>query len=159
MDQKYIDRFNAKYTISDNGCWEWTACLDRKGYGLFKWPGDGKGYLAHRFSAKYIGNMNIENLCVCHKCDNPKCVNPAHFFIGTKGDNTKDMIAKGRNILPPRSKGVKVETPLGEFPSIVKAAKAHKCDPALIQYNLKNNPTEFYYISKEEYIMLTGKEI
>ena len=91
------DRFWAKVDKSNpNGCWEWTGCLHQKGYGLFNWTDDGAGRLAHRFSAKYIGNMDINGLCVCHHCDNRKCINPSHLFVGTIMDNNKDMENKGR---------------------------------------------------------------
>ena len=78
---------------ADNGCWEWTASKDNRGYGLF-YPGN-KKTLAHRYSAALAG-MPIENQCVCHKCDNPKCVNPDHFFLGTREDNNKDRARKLR---------------------------------------------------------------
>lgn len=136
---KELQRFWKKVLKQPTGCWEWTGSLDRDGYGNFFWKDTNKGYLAHRFSAKYLGNMMIDGLCVCHQCDNRKCVNPAHLFVGTIADNNTDMFAKGRNKTNPKG----VETPLGKFSSILKAAEAHKCDTALIHYNLKHKPTEY----------------
>lgn len=90
-----IERFNEKYIVNEeNGCWEWTARLDQSGYGLLCYDGGMKG--AHRFSYKtYVGEIP-EGIYVCHTCDNPKCVNPSHLFLGTQQDNMDDMYNKGR---------------------------------------------------------------
>ncbi len=78
-------------------CWLWTG------------PGSGpkgayggitinkKSLKAHRVSWELENGPIPDGLCVLHKCDNPKCVNPEHLFLGTKKDNTQDMIQKGRH--------------------------------------------------------------
>ena len=79
---------------SATNCLEWTGTL-RTGYGRFYL--DGKWLSAHRVSWE-IHNGPIENgLLVLHKCDNRKCVNPDHLFLGTQKDNMYDMIKKNRN--------------------------------------------------------------
>jgi len=75
-------------------CWEWQGTKLPRGYGRFNYKG--KFYLAHRFSMMLEGN-DVTGFFVCHHCDNPKCVNPLHLFLGTHIDNMKDMISKGRN--------------------------------------------------------------
>lgn len=75
-------------------CWEWLAHKDGSGYGKFML--DGSSRLAHRVSADLSG-LSIKGVCVCHKCDNPGCVNPDHFFLGTRGDNNRDRHVKGRS--------------------------------------------------------------
>jgi len=81
------------------GCWEWTGYRTDKGYGQFCW--NGKVGPAHRFSLIAHGVVLPAGMYVCHKCDNPGCVNPAHLFIGTAKDNMADCMAKGRNWPPP----------------------------------------------------------
>lgn len=92
-------RFWSKVNItSDNGCWEWKNYRDNFGYGTIWWKG--KPRLAHRVAYE-ISNGDIDNnLLVCHRCDNPKCCNPDHLFLGTNKDNVIDRNKKGRQARP-----------------------------------------------------------
>lgn len=72
-------------------CWNWLGHIDKCGYGKF-W-----NYLAHRFSWVDSFGEIPDGMYVCHKCDNPRCVNPDHLFLGTQKDNMDDMVKKGRH--------------------------------------------------------------
>jgi hypothetical protein len=75
-------------------CWEWQAATNNVGYGFIR---DGnKMRTAHRVSyEQHVGPIPLGKI-VCHTCDNPKCINPAHLWLGTMKDNLMDMIKKGR---------------------------------------------------------------
>lgn len=91
-----IERFFEKLVGVDfGGCWNWGAYKDKLGYGHF-WPVHRPGVLAHRFSWEIHNGPIPDGLFVCHKCDNPPCVNPDHLFLGSAKDNSQDMVAKGR---------------------------------------------------------------
>ena len=81
------------------GCWIWNGPVFR-GYGSVSLP-SGKKTAAHRVSYQVANNIVLTgDLCACHKCDNPKCVNPDHIFAGTRTENMQDMVRKGRTGKP-----------------------------------------------------------
>ena len=97
-----IERFNKKYIVDpDTGCWNWTGAKTNIGYGILKI--NAKNIYVHRFSYEYF-NGPIKDLFVLHRCDNRKCCNPNHLFLGTNEDNMADCKNKDRFYKP---KGIK----------------------------------------------------
>src|SRR4030043_140451 len=88
-----MDRFWEKVNKT-NSCWLWTASGTAQGYGRFRIGH--KKQLAHRISWEIHNGPIPIGMLVCHKCDNPPCVNPHHLFLGSISDNTKDMYLKKR---------------------------------------------------------------
>ena len=90
-----LERFKENIKISKKTeCWIWTGSFFQSGYGRIMF--DYTNYRAHRLSyLLHIGQI-ADDLVVCHKCDNKKCVNPSHLFLGTVLDNVKDRVEKGR---------------------------------------------------------------
>jgi hypothetical protein len=93
----YIDRFWHRVQ-KGSGCWEWTGKPHSEGYGRAQVAPDITEF-AHRVSWVIANGPIPEGLCVLHTCDNPPCVRPSHLFLGTRGDNARDMAAKGRQHL------------------------------------------------------------
>jgi len=82
--------------IPESGCWIWMAAVQSKGYGSCHIKG-AKESLAHRISWTVYRGFIPSGMCVLHRCDVPSCVNPDHLFLGTKHDNSQDMVGKGRH--------------------------------------------------------------
>ncbi len=96
-------RFWSKVDMSGD-CWEWRGSRMSAGYGVFSLTTDRshRNVRAHRLAWELSHGEIPPGLLVCHRCDNPGCVRPAHLFLGSVRDNARDMVSKGRG---PRAKG------------------------------------------------------
>lgn len=95
MDQRDIDRFWKRVDIQGEGdCWVMRGSKSPYDYGRVKV--DGKTLPSNRF-AWLITHGDPGKLYVLHSCDNRRCVNPKHLFLGTQSDNMRDMVEKGRH--------------------------------------------------------------
>lgn len=93
------ERIRSKIRIVESGCWRWTAATNPKGYGIVLYRG--QGALAHRVVKELLVGPIAPGKMICHHCDNPICVNPAHTFEGTHADNMADRNRKGRQARGP----------------------------------------------------------
>lgn len=92
--QDLINSFFSKVQVPqdyENECWIWTAYKDKDGYGKFR------SVRAHREMYKFYFGVIPVGMNVCHTCDNPACVNPNHFWLGTSKQNTQDRTNKLRS--------------------------------------------------------------
>jgi opacity protein-like surface antigen len=87
-------------TSKGDGCWLWTGATDKNGYGRTSQTINGRTSMvrAHRAMFEMRFGEIPDGMMVCHRCDNPSCVNPDHLFLGSALANMRDKIAKGRAV-------------------------------------------------------------
>lgn len=93
------DRLWAKVaSVRPDECWNWTGAKDPNGYGRIQVMTNGKWgtQLAHRVASQLLKGAPPKELGLCHSCDNPSCVNPAHLSPGTQLDNMSDAKRRQR---------------------------------------------------------------
>ena len=96
---------------SDCDCWNWERYKDKDGYGQFQFSHLKEKFIfvAHRASYEINVSAIPFGMLVCHKCDNPSCVNPSHLFLGTNLDNTMDKVSKNRQAKADKSGRAKLK--------------------------------------------------
>lgn len=77
-----------------DGCWVWQGATQAPGYGRISWGG--VYWYTHRLAWRLVHGPIPEGMFVCHTCDNPPCIRPAHLFLGSPKDNIADASGKGR---------------------------------------------------------------
>ena len=89
------DWFEQQLNKKESGCWDWSRCKSRKGYGQFRY--NGKTTFTHRYVLeKKIGRPIQKGFMACHSCHNRACCNPEHIREGTAKENTQDMLVANR---------------------------------------------------------------
>jgi uncharacterized protein (DUF433 family) len=140
-----IERFTEKYKVNKKtGCWDWHGSTVRGGYGLLgsgppAEPGGKRGMVfAHRFAYQHFVGSIPDGLVVCHRCDNPACVNPEHLFVSSQPGNMKDMERKGRARVLTAEQVKEAIALLGRDHSQSKVATLFDVNRATLQRALKH---------------------
>lgn len=130
------ERFMTKIEmVTETGCWIWLGGVFNNGYPRFK--ARGRDWRAHRWSYSTFVGPIPDGMNVCHRCDEPLCVNPQHLWLGTHADNHKDRNMKGRQACGSRNGKAKlteaaVRRIRNDYRSSTVLAREYGVDPSVI---------------------------
>lgn len=134
MSERLADKY-----VESGDCWIWTGAKNKNGYGCVS-TGKGTSTTAHKASYQVHVGPVAEGLDVCHKCDNPSCINPKHLFLGTRKENMQDSKRKGRQN-PARAKGEETGSSKLTNDQVISVFKSAKAGVSLSQiaktYNVR----------------------
>ena len=88
-----VEKLLSRIKVNAVGCFEWQGSKDRRGYG--KIVSESRHWKAHRLSYS-VFRGDVEGMVICHRCDNPACINPSQLFVGCHRENTWDAKRKNR---------------------------------------------------------------
>ena len=112
-DEKYLFEILKEsyenHVIKKKGCWDWSGSFDRHGYGQIRCCRELKISKAHRASWILYRGEITGNLCVLHKCDNRKCTNPDHLYLGTQLENDRDRVERNRQAMGQKNAAAKLK--------------------------------------------------
>lgn len=152
----FTERFWDKVDLKDDKeCWEWKRATQSKKYGSVG-IGNGKTALAHRVAFMLSNGEIPPGLCVLHKCDNRKCVNPTHLFLGTIQDNNRDMHNKGRHAKGEKNGRSKLTTDDVNRIRCLHNEKGYSCSRLSKLYDVSSS--NISGITKEKYWKLPHAE-
>lgn len=127
-----------------NECWNWNSRIRNSGYGVMWWYG--QGVSAHRLSWTIHSGPIPDGLLVLHNCDNKRCVNPNHLYLGTSGDNMIDTLNRvhpksGRVSMFSASDIEHIKELRKEGKTQKEIAEVYKCSRTHILHIVNNNKT------------------
>lgn len=118
----------------EGGCWPWTGPVGNSGYGVIG-AGNRLSISTHKLSWLLFCGETPPGQCVLHRCDNRRCINPEHLFLGTHAENSRDMVAKGRHVSGPAKR---TACPLGHPYDRINANGARTCSICMKAANLRH---------------------
>lgn len=144
--EKQISRFWSSVAKTDT-CWEWQKYCNPNGYGITSFAT--KLYAAHRVAYFLTTGIDPGELFCCHTCDNPKCCNPSHIFLGTQKDNMRDMATKGRNVMPRGSAHAKSKVTEDQVREIRRRhATGERCTDLAREFGMSKTALMYIYQRK-----------
>lgn len=148
-----------KTIITNLGCMEYQGCLYPSGYAQIR--AFGKQESGSRIIWRLIKGEIPEGMCVLHKCDNRKCINPEHLFLGTPQDNMVDKVNKGRQFHKLNQiQKLEILTLIQKGIQYRKIAKIYSVSPMSIVYIAKQNNITRYekqHCSRSEFFKIKQK--